>query len=143
MKFTLDANLILPRLWLGDFSSCGEAQRRGFKTLCVYDCRCDHKNCHWQPIMKEWCRADLFLVWKAVEKLSELYDSGDTVLIHCAAGVERSPLVTALWMARKFGISLDEAYAWLKDRRPVVENRQVWLRDEPPRTSAYDFKDDF
>ena len=54
------------------------------------------------------------------------------VLIHCAAGIERSPLVAAWLLARRLSFeppltALRMAYGVVKRRRPMIEDRTVWL----------------
>lgn len=55
------------------------------------------------------------------------------LLVHCMAGVERSPL-TIVWYLTSTGLTLDEAYALVKGKRPQVEDRRAWL--EPVDESA-------
>ncbi|MCI4317940.1 MAG: hypothetical protein L3J96_05320 [Thermoplasmata archaeon] len=50
------------------------------------------------------------------------------LLVHSLGGVERAPLSTVWWMKEKKGYSLDEAYTWVKERRPIVEDRRPWIR---------------
>jgi len=52
---------------------------------------------------------------------------GHRVLVHCEEGCERAPLVVAWFLKTKRGMTLDEAYALLKSRRPIVEDRRRWL----------------
>ncbi|MGH7923370.1 MAG: dual specificity protein phosphatase family protein [Candidatus Binatus sp.] len=52
---------------------------------------------------------------------------GHRVLVHCEEGCERAPLVVAWFLRTKRGKTLDEAYALLKSRRPIVEDRRRWL----------------
>jgi len=53
--------------------------------------------------------------------------SGRRVLVHCEEGCERAPLVVAWFLKTRRAMSLDEAYALLKSRRPIVEDRRHWL----------------
>ena len=52
---------------------------------------------------------------------------GYKVLVHCWAGQERSPLSITWWLRTRHGYTLDEAYALLKDKRPLVLDRRSWL----------------
>jgi protein-tyrosine phosphatase len=49
------------------------------------------------------------------------------VLVHCEEGCERAPLVVAWFLKNRRGMTLDEAYALLKSRRPMVVDRRRWL----------------
>jgi len=54
---------------------------------------------------------------------------GHQVLVHCAYGVERSPL-TIVWYLMKYrAVSLDAAYQLLMSKRKEVEDRRHWLPD--------------
>src|SRR6266516_444082 len=46
---------------------------------------------------------------------------GRRVLVHCEEGCERAPLVIAWFLKTRRAMSLDDAYALLKARRPIVE----------------------
>lgn len=49
------------------------------------------------------------------------------VLVHCEEGCERAPLVVAWFLKTRRGMTLDEAYALMKSRRPIVQDRRRWL----------------
>ena len=52
---------------------------------------------------------------------------GHRVLVHCEEGCERAPLVVAWFLKTKRSMTFDEAYALLKSRRPIIEDRRRWL----------------
>ncbi len=54
------------------------------------------------------------------------------ILVHCYAGIERSPLAIAWFLHTKRGMTLDEAYKLIKQKRPIVQDRQVWIPKPPP-----------
>mgnify|MGYP001602529208 CR=1 FL=1 len=57
----------------------------------------------------------------------EMYiDEGKDVLVHCLAGIERSPLVIVCYLHDN-GYSWDSAYEFVKKIRPQVQNRLQWL----------------
>lgn len=55
------------------------------------------------------------------------YDAGSPLLVHCKGGVERSPLCVVTWLNLCKDHSLDSAYEYVKNARPVVEDRRYWL----------------
>jgi len=57
---------------------------------------------------------------------------GKPLLVHCGAGVERSPLTMAWFLHRKLHKTLDEAYAIVIARRPMVQRRDQWLENLQP-----------
>ena len=59
--------------------------------------------------------------------IDELLAGGNRVLVHCEEGCERAPLVVAYYLKLRRAMTLDEAYALLKRRRPIVQDRRRWL----------------
>lgn len=53
-------------------------------------------------------------------------DEGD-VLVHCMAGIERSPLTIVYYLKNYKGYTWDDAYKFVQDKRPEVANRLSWL----------------
>jgi hypothetical protein len=49
------------------------------------------------------------------------------VLVHCEEGCERAPLTVAWFLARRRGMTLDQAYDLLQSRRPIIRDRRRWL----------------
>jgi hypothetical protein len=66
-----------------------------------------------------------------LDTTSALIDAGlrldMPVLVHCEEGCERAPLVIAWFLKTRRGMTLDEAYALIKTRRPIVKDRRAWL----------------
>ena len=52
---------------------------------------------------------------------------GLRVLVHCEEGCERAPLTIAWFLKTRRAMTLDDAYALLKSRRPIVQDRRRWL----------------
>jgi protein-tyrosine phosphatase len=67
----------------------------------------------------------------SMERSAALIDDaltrGNRVLVHCEEGCERAPLVIAWFLKTRRAMTLDQAYALLKSRRPIVEDRRRWL----------------
>lgn len=68
------------------------------------------------------------------EKMDEAADwietrlrEGFRVLVHCAYGVERSPLTVVWYLMRHQGMNLSEAYKVVLERRPEAQYRGTWL----------------
>lgn len=49
------------------------------------------------------------------------------VLVHCEEGCERAPLVVAWFLKTRHSMTLDAAYALIRSKRPIVEDRRRWL----------------
>jgi hypothetical protein len=48
-------------------------------------------------------------------------------LVRCEEGCERAPLTVAWFLHTRRTMSIDEDYALLKQRRPIIEDRRRWL----------------
>lgn len=59
--------------------------------------------------------------------IDDALGSGTRVLVHCEEGCERAPLVVAWYLKTRRGMTLDEAYALLKSKRPIIKDRRRWL----------------
>lgn len=56
-------------------------------------------------------------VAEVLERLDELLRNGNRVLVHCAAGVSRSPFVIALYLSWKHEMPFDDAIDLVAERR--------------------------
>jgi hypothetical protein len=64
----------------------------------------------------------------AVDIIEWRMSLGKKLLIHCYFGRDRSPLVVAHYLVRAGWIdTLDSAYIYLKDLRPLVIDRREWV----------------
>lgn len=66
--------------------------------------------------------------------LDELLAAGHRVYLHCTAGAGRSPSVAIAWMVWRLGWSLQQAYAWVLERRacsPDLQAIEAALQDHP------------
>ena len=59
-------------------------------------------------------------------------DAGTKLLLHCGAGIERSPLALTWYMHTRAGLSLEEAFEFVKSKRPQAQNRLEWLNISNP-----------
>lgn len=68
---------------------------------------------------------------EALDKVADIIEyhqkNEDPLLVHCWGGAECSPLAVA-WYLSQVGFGyLEDAYAFLKEKRPVVSPRIIWL----------------
>lgn len=62
---------------------------------------------------------------------SMISDRGKTAYLHCTAGINRSPTVAIAYLVDRQGFSLDQAWDFVHERRPVVPLRgalERWLQ---------------
>lgn len=56
------------------------------------------------------------------DKVADLiHSSGKRVLIHCLAGINRSPILTASYLIKYYYLSTDEALKYIKDIRDEID----------------------
>lgn len=67
---------------------------------------------------------NLYLLQNIIE---EHFKNNLPILVHCKGGIERSPLTVVNWLVAKHGLSFDEAYAYTKSKRHVIEDRRIWM----------------
>jgi hypothetical protein len=58
--------------------------------------------------------------YEIVFKLLKEYKEGRPILIHCHAGMQRSPAVTAMLLMVLYRMNTDKAKAYIKQRRPIA-----------------------
>jgi protein-tyrosine phosphatase len=82
----------------------------------------------WNPTDDDFKPKPAGLLQRGVDfALEALDDAENKVLIHCAAGVHRAPMMTlAVLCALGFGI--DDAMDVIQGRRPVVDFADVYVR---------------
>ena len=125
------AHLIVPRLWLGDREASLDAnflKREGITT--VFNCT---KELPFSPLIKRQYRVpvddnlrkeelDNMHAWapEIVTKVLREYNLGNTILIHCHAGKQRSAAVMSMTLLAKTRQTADAAMAYIRQRRPVA-----------------------
>jgi protein-tyrosine phosphatase len=134
---------ILPGLWLGSYTDMWMLVRANpqIKVLCVADEFQDRlpNGAYFMPIWEDklWPSVVSIGVLNAASELIDFWMTrGEKVIVHCAMGVERSALTMAWYLHKKHGMKLRDAYAYLREKRPVVAERYEWL---PGGTSPEQF----
>ncbi|XP_045077594.1 dual specificity protein phosphatase 16-like [Coregonus clupeaformis] len=57
---------------------------------------------------------------EALRFIDGAMSSGGSVLVHCAAGISRSPALAVAYIMYNLGMDLDHAYRFVKERRPSI-----------------------
>lgn len=72
-------------------------------------------------------RNDCDQIDRAIDTLHELVKSGKRVLVHCRAGISRSPSVVAGYLAKYEGHTLNSAMEVVKNGRSIADPREdLW-----------------
>jgi protein-tyrosine phosphatase len=133
---------VVDNLYLGDWEAALRARDSQIDTLCVIEALPEDRYkgmTYYVPILdyeEEYGlatlppRAQIHALdecCKIIDRYAEI-KGGEPLLVHCWAGVERSPLTVAYWLVKsRHKANLDEAYKYLKSIRPIVEDRRNWL----------------
>lgn len=126
-----NANEILPGLWLGNSKASQDfAWLKEKNITVVFNCTKDlpfHpliKNCYRVPVDDNLQQQEIrnLELWsfEIIAKLAREYKEGTSVLIHCAAGMQRSAAVTAMYLIATQHMPSDKAISYIRERRPIA-----------------------
>ena len=126
-----NAHEIIPRLWLGNFSAAKDEYFLKDKGIeAVFNCTKDlpfHPTVHrrYRVPVDDNLQADEIRnmelwAYEIVYKLHKEYSEGHSILVHCAAGMQRSPAVVAMYLIAIGGMKSEDAMAYIKSKRPVA-----------------------
>jgi len=126
-----NADQIIPNLWLGNLRAAqDETFLRNAGIQVIFNCT---KDAPFHPSIRRRYRVPVddnlqqeeirnMELWsyEIIYKLMNEYKQGRPILIHCHAGMQRSPAVVAMFLMVLYRMSLDQAKAFVKQRRPIV-----------------------
>lgn len=125
------ADEILPGLWLGSIKAASNTHwlaEKGIK--CIFNCT---KDIIFQPTNARRYRVPVddnlepqeirnLELWsyEIVYKMTHEYQTGEPMLVHCAAGMQRSAACVALFLIATRNMRPDQAIQYIQERRPVA-----------------------
>lgn len=131
-KYNANANLIIPRLWLGNFKASRDIMfLKANQITVIFNCTKDlpfdltvdtkkyrlpvHDNLDPVEIrnMSLWS-------YEAVQKVMTEYKQGKHILIHCAAGMQRSAALVAMFLIAYYRTHFMEVALHIKKKRPIA-----------------------
>ena len=126
-----DADEIVPGMWLGNRNAALNEQWHGEKGIkCVFNCT---KEIPFLPNVQRKYRVPVddnlqseeirnlgFWSYEIVMKMVREYQTGQPMLVHCAAGMQRSAACVALFLMATKSLTVDEAIAYIRERRPIA-----------------------
>ena len=126
-----NANEIVPGLWLGNGRAALDEKflrEKNIKVIfnCTKDVPFHHsmKRCYRVPVDDNLQAQEIrnMELWsfETISKLCQEYRSGATILVHCAAGMQRSAAVVAMFLLATAKIPADEAMAHIRSKRPIA-----------------------
>ncbi|KAL8611425.1 hypothetical protein ACOMHN_014480 [Nucella lapillus] len=120
---------ILPFLYLGssqDALSLETAQINGINyvlnvsTNCPRPAYVQEGHFHRIPIGDNYSEKILPFFPEAFQFLDKVHEANGCVLVHCLAGISRSPTLAIAYIMKHMRMSSDEAYRYVKDKRPTI-----------------------
>lgn len=131
MDHNANAHLIIKNIWLGNATaSRDEAFLRDNNIKVVFNCTKDlpfHASVRRQyrvpvddNLQADEIRNLELWSFELVSKMMSEYKEGQTILVHCAAGMQRSAASVAMFLIATQGMKPDEAMIYIKQRRPVA-----------------------
>nr|XP_045010777.1 dual specificity protein phosphatase 8 isoform X2 [Jaculus jaculus] len=72
------------------------------------------------PINDSYCEKLLPWLDKSIEFIDKAKLSSCQVIVHCLAGISRSATIAIAYIMKTMGMSSDDAYRFVKDRRPSI-----------------------
>ena len=126
-----NADEILPGLWLGNSqASQDEVFLRTHNIKTAFNCT---KNLAFHPSIQNRYRVPIddnlqeveirnLELWsfEVVYKLIREMKKGEPVLVHCAAGMQRSAAVVAMYLIATQGMNWEQAHRHIKQRRAIA-----------------------
>jgi predicted protein tyrosine phosphatase len=140
-------------VWIGDQSDAINHAGHFDVVICVLEgCATDPKKVHPRAPMKtnhfaivdymaddpDPRRARIEELDRVAEFIYIHYLAGKRILVHCGAGIERSPFAVTWFLMKKKGMQWDAAFAVVQRMRPQAMPRDYWLIDAtiPPELKA-------
>ncbi|RUS91813.1 hypothetical protein EGW08_000384 [Elysia chlorotica] len=120
---------ILPFLYLGsqqDSLNHELAQVNGISYILNVSktCPCptyiQENHFHRIPVNDNYCEKLLPFFEEAFQFLDKVREANGCVLVHCLGGVSRSATLTIAYIMKHMRMSPDEAYRYVKDKRPTI-----------------------
>ena len=126
-----NANLIVPRLWLGNRAASVDPEFLSRHNITVvFNCT---KDLPFAPQIPTKIRVpvddnlapselDNMARWapEVIYKLVRAYNQGHTILVHCFAGMQRSAAVVAMFLIAMSQMTTDEAIRFIRVRRLIA-----------------------
>ncbi|XP_005990982.1 dual specificity protein phosphatase 8 isoform X2 [Latimeria chalumnae] len=72
------------------------------------------------PVNDSYCEKILPWISGSMEFIDKVKMLNGRVLVHCLAGISRSAAVAIAYIMKTLGLSLDDAYRFVKERRPTI-----------------------
>jgi hypothetical protein len=134
------ADEVLPGMWLGSRLAALDPKWLGEKGIkCVFNCTKDIpfvesvQRQYRIPVDDNLDPPEIrnlgFWSYEIVFKMTREYQTGQPMLVHCAAGMQRSAACIAMFLIATKGFTPDEAVKYIKEKRPIAFRPFVNFKD--------------
>lgn len=131
IPFSNNADQILPNLWLGNLKAAHDEQfLKNADIQVVFNATKDapfHSSIRRRyrvPVDDNLQESEIrnMELWsyEIVYKLMKEYKEGRPILVHCHAGMQRSPAIVAMFLMTLYRMSADQAKAYIRNKRPIA-----------------------
>ena len=133
MNNAAPADEIIPRIWLGSYNSARDEEwLRSHGIQVVFNCTkdlafkpCDTVESRYRVpvhdnLEPEEIKALASYSAPTAFEIVRHYKEGKTILVHCAAGMQRSAACTAFFLIAFTGCSAEKAINYIKSKRPIA-----------------------
>ena len=129
------ANEIVPGLWLGNRVAAADAEFHAEKKIqAVFNCskdipfeksvprqyRVPVDDSRQEPDIRNLELWSYEIVYKIAHEMRRAEKEGTAVLVHCAAGIQRSAASVAMYLIATRNMTTDEAIDFIKTKRPIA-----------------------
>jgi protein-tyrosine phosphatase len=122
----IPASEIVPNLFIGNFSDAKKVDAYD-KIICVLEHPTQTaKNVTWIRLLRGE-RADMKQLDKIANTIDYNLKNDKKVLVHCGAGIERSPLAVVWYLHTRKHMPIDTAYKLVRTRRIIAQDRRLWI----------------
>ena len=123
----MNRNEIVSGIYIGDITS--DTDFDGDR-ICVLENACAN-GCEHFPILQIGSDGQPFAssinLDRVADRVEQSLINNRKILVHCGAGVERSPLSVVWYLHKKKNLTIEEAYKFVMLKRPEAQDRRVWL----------------
>lgn len=135
-----NADEIVPGIWVGNYKVATDAKWLGEKGIkCVFNCTKDIpfvqsiQRKYRVPVddnlQPEEIRNLELWSYEIVFKITREFQTGQPILIHCAAGMQRSAACMAMFLIASRNMSPNQAISYIKERRPIAFHPSANFRE--------------
>ena len=120
-------SLIEPGLAMGGYVREPPQGTSAVLNLCETEDRYHCATHRWEPIRDTAPAPDLDWLRRMVQFIDAQRRGGDTVFVHCRAGVSRSGMVVVAYLMFEHGWTRDEALDFVRTKRPLVRPNPAFM----------------